>query len=366
MSIRFDFRATRTLPFDAPIIHELDIEYLAQPLRRRINDLRKAWQRELGLFATGQAKRRVPSFPDGPLRLLWIYNWSTVGDAVMDLAMRAHLPRELQIDLLIAPSLAPLYTGDPAFRGVFTRPEDISGDHDAVLLQDLSSLSISLKRRLAASLPFASMFGHLRGERFDRQTFAQRRAEQLFRIPIQAPAAPALVLRPRLASERTGTHPNLIADSYVHTNTRIAVALGARDVRRWYRRWPELLACITSRWPALRPPPRFVLLGTNNANADVAQFNADFLKEHCELQVDRLDLLGTASAIMNCHAFLGPDGGLMHIAVALDKPGLGLFVEIDPRMRLLPGSRVKGLRASGALGDMASNDIAEGLLAALT
>ena len=41
------------------------------------------------LVFTGQAHRHVRRVPDGVGRMLWVYTWTTVGDAVMDLALGA-------------------------------------------------------------------------------------------------------------------------------------------------------------------------------------------------------------------------------------------------------------------------------------
>jgi len=341
------------LPFDAALTNELELEYRRLPPGRRASALRKVVQRELLLRLTGQAGRRVARVPAQARRMLWIYTWTTVGDSLMDLAVRAHLPARLQIDLLITPLLAPLYQGDPRFNSVLTRPEDVRDTPDFVLLQDLSTASLALKRRCAPSAPFATVFEHLRGERFDRLGFAQRRMEQLFGLAVADPARPTL----HLAEARVAP-----ADA---TRMRIAVALGARDPRRRYRRWPEVLQTLVERWPEDLPPPLFTLLGSANAFDDLAAFASEFIERHCLVAVGRLDLLGSAALIRSCDAFLGTDGGLMHLAVALDKPGAALFVEIDPRLRLLPGSPMRALFALTELDGLAPHEVATLLLDAL-
>jgi ADP-heptose:LPS heptosyltransferase len=67
----------------------------------------------------------------------------------------------------------------------------------------------------------------------------------------------------------------------------------------------------------------------------------------------------------DCDAFLGADGGLMHLAVACDLPGLAVFVEIDPAMRLLPGTRLRSLFTDGAIGNLPADRIAMAWLEAL-
>ena len=339
------------LPFDAPIRNELRFEYERLPWSQRAGLLRKVAQRELLLLLTGQTWRRVSRAPTLTRRVLWIYQWGTIGDALMDLAVRRALPDEVRIDLCIVNTLGPLFDGDPRFAQVHTRIEDCKGPYDFVLLQNLGAGAVRMKIRSAPLAPFATVFGHLRGERFDRLSFAQRRFEQLFGLPSAAPSPQWLALGPRPKRETR--------------RTRVAVALGARDPRRWYRRWPEVLKALLARWPAAWTVPEFVLLGNRTALGDLLPFAAEPLARHCRIEVDRLDLPGVARVVHDCDAFLGADGGLMHLAVACDLPGLAVFVEIDPALRLLPGTRLQSLFTEGAIDDLPAERIALAWLEAL-
>lgn len=339
------------LPFDAPLANELEREYRQMPFGLRTTVMRKVVQRELLLRVCGQARLRVARVPRQARRMLWLYTWTTVGDSLLDLAVLQHLPAELQIDLFIAPTLAPLQAANRRWQRVHTRVEDCNGDYDFVLMQDLSTSSLKLKMRCARSVRFATVFEHLRGECFDRLGFAQRRFEQLFGIAADEPAPPRLHLAhaPRPAPDRMS----------------IAVALGARDPRRAYRRWPQVLQIVLARWPAAWPAASFVLMGDASAQADLAGFTPEFLDRHCRVEVERLDLAGVAASIAACDAFVGVDGGLMHIAVALDKPGAAVFVEIDPRLRLHREARLRSLFTPRDIDAIVPDAIATALLAAL-
>ena len=339
------------LPFDATIANELEREYRQMSPARRFTSMRKVVQRELLLRLTGQSQLRVAHAPLQARRVLWIYPWTTVGDSLMDLAVRTHLPANLQFDLLIEPSLAPLYVDDPRWNKVHARVEDCDAAYDFVLLQDLSTKSLKLKARLARSTPFATVFGHLRGECFDRMSFAQRRMEQIFGIEGTGPAAQSLHMAAR--GEQSGQQ------------LRVAVALGARDPRRTYGQWPQVLQAVVDRWPAGWPTASLVLMGNQAARQDLALFAPAFLARHCHVEIGQLDLRGVAASITACDAFVGADGGLMHIAVALDKPGAALFVEIDPRLRLLPSARMRSLFTPHDIDCIHPADVAKALLAAL-
>ena len=349
MRLRLPRHPIHGLPFDAPIRNELRFEYERMPWSQRAGLLRKVAQRELLLLLTGQTWRRVSRARTR--RVLWIYQWGTIGDALMDLAVRRALPDEVRIDLCIVATLGPLFDGDPRFAQVHTRIGDCKGPYDFVLLQNLGAGAVSMKIRSAPLAPFATLFEHLRGERFDRLTFAQRRFEQLFGLPSAAPSPQWLALGPRPQRDTR--------------RTRVAVALGAREPRRWYRRWPEVLNALLARWPAAWPAPEFVLLGNRTALGDLPPFAAEPLARHCRIEVDRLDLPGVARAVHDCDVFLGADGGLMHLAVACDLPGLAVFVEIDPALRLLPGTRLQSLFTEGAIDDLPAEQIALAWLEAL-
>lgn len=91
-------------------------------------------------------------------------------------------------------------------------------------------------------------------------------------------------------------------------------------------------------------------MGVGNARADVLSLPRELLASHTADHVERLDLLQAARRIAGCDAFLGPDGGLMHLANATGRPGLAMFTTVPPAYRLLPGAPVQGV-ALGPAGD---------------
>jgi hypothetical protein len=193
----------------------------------------------------------------------------------------------------------------------------------------MSARSLRIKAQIAPSAPFASVLGYLTGERFDRMTFAQRRMEQLFGIA-QTPPAPQHLSVPAEAPQS--------AD-----RLHVAVALGARDPRRTFRNWSEALRLTIEQWPRDRATPLFVLMGDSSAQRDVAFFPPDFVDQNCRIEIGDRDLRSVAASLARCHAFVGMDGGLMHMAAALGKPGFAAFAKIDPLMRLRPDTSMRYL-----------------------
>ena len=343
--------------FDAPgahrVQHDLVQEYAQWPARRRRTEQRKAALRHLLLWASGQRALQIQQVSANARHILWHYDWTTLGDSLMDLSARSRIPAHIRLDLLIAPHLADVYRHDPRFAAVHTTPATCTAAYDALLLHSLSTRSLQAKRRHFCRLPFANVMPSVPGEQlYNRIELANLRIETLFQLPVADPAPPRLHLGPTPA-------PTLAAG-----RTHVAVLLGARDARRSLGCWPQLLAGLQQHWPARLPPPLFHLVGNGAARQDQGSLPAAFQQAHC---VDWLDapLLATAALIGQCHQFLGPDGGLMHVAIALGRPGLALFTGIDPRLRVLPGAAMATLFTPDGLHTLPVETITSRFLAGL-
>jgi len=343
-----------TLPFAEPIANTLAEEYAELPWRRRVQALRKAGLRELGLLLNGQRRRRVERVPAEARSILWVYAGLRVGEAIMDLAPRQLVPRGVEIDLLIAPKLATLFSSDRRLRAVHSDPNAVPDDVDFVLLDTFRASSLHLKASRYPQLPFASMRGHNAGERFDRVAYADRRVRQLFGLPLGEVVAPTLDL-----GEEGGK-------VFEDARFRIAVPLGGRAARKRYAHWNEVLRSLVSVWPEGLAPPEFRLLGQgSSARKDLATISPQLVATHGSVGLDTGDLRDTALDVAVCDAFLGVDGDLMQIAVTVGTPGLALFADIDPAYCLRPESAMRALRSDDDVSDLPAERVANAFLVAL-
>ena len=339
------------LPSEQPVANRLREEFEALSRHARRRQWIKLLRREMLIFATGQACLCVERAPPATRTLLWLYTWETIGDAIMDLAPRLSLPGEVQVDLCIAAPLADLFRGDPRFRHIYTRLDDCCGNYDFILLHVLTTKALRAVARRFPKTPFASMLGYAIGEQFDRVAFADARLRSLFGLPPASPPRPTLALGAAIPSNGK--------------RTEIAVALGFRDPRRRYTRWKQTLDRIIDAWPVALPPPLFRLLGSANAEGDLVDFDDAWLAAYGDNLVGRLGLRETATVLRDCDAFLGVDGGLMHIALAADKPGLALFAIIDPGLRVPPRSRLRTLYAGDRFEPLDSGRVAAAFIDAV-
>jgi hypothetical protein len=340
------------LPFDGEVPNRLRQEWTAMSRRARFQRVRKALQRDLLVLATGQAGRCVDRAPPGVLKVLWIYNWTTLGDSIMDLSARFSVPAQIELDLCIAPALAALYAADTRFAHVFGRLDDAARHYDFIMIHELTGRVMRQKRRRWRAVPFAAVLNSFIGELVARPAFVDARLRHLFGQPRHAAPSPRLALGDPAAPS---------GDCF-----DVAVVLGSGDRRRGFPHWNDALHRVLAGWPAHLPRLRFRLLGSDNAMAELATLSDTIRQSHGEDLVGRTSLLEAAHTIRDCDAFLGPDGGLMHIAVAAGKPGLALFAGIDPSLRLPEATSLRSLFAPRALADLEVQAVADAFIAACT
>jgi hypothetical protein len=344
-------RDAYSLPFADPVQHSLvqEFESLISSARRRLGWRllrRKAW-----VHLSGQGRWLRPTVPSTAKRVLWIYTWTTLGDAIMDLSARHRVPQDVAVDLHIQAPLDSLFERDSRFGQVHSDATPMLAHYDFVLLQDLHAASLRIKAALAPRTPFATVMGLMQGEMYNRIEFAHHRLGQLFG------AQPAPVTPPALNGMR-----QVLGPTGASHRTHMTVALGARDHRRHYPHWHLVLAHIVKRWPLSAPAPEFTLLGSGNAVDDVAEIGRAGLLDLCHVQVGKTSLAQAAELIASSRGFMSADGGLMHLAAALGKPGVGLFGPVPPVFRLLPGSQMKALHASTGMGTLAPGAVAQAML----
>lgn len=338
------FAQRHTPPFRHVLPNTITTFLAKESCVRAISQNWRVLKRYLLLCRYRQAGLLREQLPPAPARILWLNPSSTsIGDSLMELAGRSLLHPAYQVDLFTDRWNAPLYQHDQYFGQVFTDPTQIdSSAYDFVLLDLLNTRSIRFKHQYCPLLPFASLQGYFYGPDFNRLMFSVFRIHQLLAYPhndadLQSYLRLGLFLPDDLPALEAKTTP-----------LRLAVAIGGVDPIRTYGHWGEVFTALWQRYGA---DLEIVLLGSANGRDHAQQLMAQFSRQAIVNQVEELNLIKTAKAISQSDFFLGADGGLMHIAAALDCPGIGLFGYFRPELRLSPDSVINSVFAENQVDD---------------
>lgn len=326
--------------------NNLEAEYRAHPLGRRFKWL-KQWARlKIVLWLSGQLRRRVQQLPTGTRKVLYAYDWGAIGDSIMDLSQRQLFPADIQLDLYMPAKAAVLFEGDARFKNIYRNAADCPADYDLIVLHNISPALVKFKTQRYPDTPFYDVLGFIQGELYARAFFCHASLSRLLG-PTRTD-----ICRPQLGKRH-------VESVYVQPNT-VLVAMGALDQqRRRYKQWPALLAQLqAARLAENRSPLTFVLTGLGaTAREDVASLPPQFVQEHCVVCLDLPSFPEVQAKIASCQYFLGPDGGLMHIAEAMNKQGVALFAQVNPGWRLHQGSQLHALFNAQTVDNITPSDI---------
>jgi heptosyltransferase-2 len=302
-------------------------------------------KRWVWLNLSGQSRLLSESLPPAPARLLWIRNptRASIGDSVMELAGRTLLGG-YEVDLLTAHPPAELYHTDPYFKNIFTDAGDVNASYyDFILLDLFNTNSIRLKLRVCPMTPFATIQGFFYGLPYHHMLYSCYRINQLLGYPYSDHG-----LRPFLSPSLFLENQPLLPKAHL----RMCMVMGGVYATRTYRIWPEVCRILRRIWPEEKLFPEIVLIGSSNGLDEVETVLDVLGRDQASSFVGTLSLRDTAGLISDCDFFVGPDGGLMHCAVALNIPGVALFRKIQPHLFLPPETTMRVLYDSEDVNDI--------------
>jgi hypothetical protein len=280
------------------------------------------------MLLSGQQLLIASDAPQTTRKLLWYYDWATIGDSIMDLSQRFLIDPRIAIDLCMPHGPIELFIGDERFRRVSRSLDDCDARYDMVIVQSLSTKTIFKKLQYHPFTPWLSIMAHRRDERFSRIQLAYDQIARVFKPREAGPIEPALTVP---AQDTRRPQP-----------FTISIAVGGGDKRRTYGNWAELVRLISSSWPEQIPSPSFILIGAGKTALDTVKAVCEQQDcGHVESHIDLPNLAAAAELIQRSSFFIGADGGLMHIAAALGKPGVAIFCEIKPEWRLHSNSKIR-------------------------
>ena len=352
-------RESVTQPLSDPVASNSSA-YLEAVGERRLGW--RAFRRELVYRVSRQERYRIDRLGEGRQRGLWMYfGVPQIGDALMDLAPRSLFAEAgVSVDLATHPHLTELFRADPWFSSILADPSEISGAaYDFVIVPSHKHRSLRMKQRCLPHHLWFSMHGRFTGPEFHRAEFAARRLAEFLNLE---PAPDALIwhARQKLGKERPADGT---AGPPPFPPTAVALAVGGVREERSYSHWPDVV-----RELARTGVDIFVLLGSENAKAAAGE-----ILEYADAAAQIHDFVGRTSLkechqlISRCALTIAADGGLMHLAVAAERPVVGLFQsDILSQWRLPPADAKRALQSNTSnVSDIAPERIARAAREAL-
>jgi heptosyltransferase-2 len=286
------------------------------------------------------------------------------GDANMDISGRALLKGlGYDIDLFTHPNLHELFGEDDVFSHVFSNVEDIKErSYDFVLLSEFNHPSIRFKTKHFRNLPFACLFRFFYGPARNQTCFSYAAVNRLFNLklsPAEIETAAKPYLHHHADTEQSISH-------VVPGQPYLAISIGGRDADRSYRHWPEFLRLLDEQ-TASGIPRSVMLLGSDNGlEMDKAIARNSYKNLVIQSQVGKLSLLQSRVLIAHAAAFIGCDGGLMHVAHSTSTPSVTLFRLQEPHHLWLTRScHSRPIQSSGEDSEIAPEQILHELLITL-
>lgn len=317
------------LPFRTIIPNNVKQQLNSETLSHKLKEYWCLLRREMYLFVSGQKRLERRAIPLGAKKILWLApSIRNIGDAIMGFSGRTLFTNEYQVDILLDSKVKPLFANDDVFKHVYTSAKEITESYDLIILDSVKSISLKTKKRYFSRIPYCHFRGHFDGIEFNWTLFSYHRINALLNYPYQQSALD-VIAKPHLVSRKSKSLPCF----------DLAIAVGGEDVqRRTYNQWDSVIQMLLQVEPCLK----IVLLGNQNG-AVVATELADSFSANITNFVAKSTLTEAVQLIDNSRFFLGCDGGLMHIAVASDKPGVALFGYFEPQYRLPLNAKISTL-----------------------
>jgi heptosyltransferase-2 len=288
----------------------------------KLKRLIKFFKRYFYLWWWGQLTLEKSSIAKEMKTILWINTTApSLGDSLMDLSGRV-LISDKHLDLYTDPKNSLLYANDAIFQQVFDQPESLTGrPYDFILIDSFSPRSFNLKLKYFPHTPFAGLYGFLNGFDLNRTLFSYYRIAELFEVNLnnlENLAKPSLTISP--------TAQATIANFFLPEDV-IAIAVGGEWDFRTFDRWTEVIDLLYEKGER-----HIVLVGSSNGLKTANQI----LNKYPTLWdfVGQLSLSETVAVLAKSKVVLCADGGILHLANAIDKPTVSLFASIHPQLRL--------------------------------
>ena len=279
----------------------------------RVGRVFKYFKRYLFFICTGQRFLEQSRIPTDAKKVLWInLTAASIGDAIMDTASRVIMSK-FELELLTSPRNSEVFFADRIFREVHASVRSARASHQAkrfdfCIIDSYSPRSIVPKLRIIPLTPFVGLYGFLNGFEVHRTYFSFYRTMRLLGL-CQLNGVP---VRQHLWSPHNEYRGN-------SKRLRVAIAIGGDWDFRRYKEWAAVIGGL------MGGNFDVILIGSKNGSDEAKSLSKRY--PSCTSYVGTCTLPEVVMIISECDFFIGADGGLWHIASALNKPTIVLFAD---------------------------------------
>ena len=349
---------TNIPPFDKKLVTNKTQDY---PRSNFIVQLTQLLRRYLMLFVFFQYKYLQDRISINEKNILWIHNTTeNIGDSLMKTSSIRYLKsNSFSVDLCVLPKFYDLYKNNSYCRNVINIDSlaDLSEKYDLIILDSLSSKCMKIKLKYYYAKPFVTLYDFFNYFRPDYNLifFSWYRIQYLLdkHENIDNIAKPFVG---KLSAK------NIKINNLNIKNNSIVIVCGGVDDYRVYPNWIQVIELIDRNRIDTIP---LVLVGSENGIEHSKQIINNF-SDRVNLvdTVGKYSLTETKSIISSCGLVVGPDGGILQIASALDKKIIALFAQIDSRLRFTSATEYRCLYDDKAVKNIKAEDIANEILMA--
>ncbi len=324
--------------------------------------LKKYLHKYLRLRFNNQFKLKLEHVTTGQ-KILWVFiGKRNFGDAIMEMSGRVLLENKgFDIDLFTLPQLESLFEDDPIFKNVYSDQNRLKTEnYDVVLLQEMGLASIKLKTKYLRNLPYASLFDFFYGPDRNQTYFSYYAINNIFGLNYSEE-----YIKDNARSFLYSKMDNHLKIKKIIPNTKyISISIGGIDPLRIYNEWQEFFHLLDTNGHNYC----ICLVGSSNGST-VAESIMAINYKNLEVYslVGKLSLIETFEVIKASIAFVGCDGGLLHVATAADTPCVALFGGDSPMgLRLTKRTRAIAIQSVNTVNNIPSSQIFDSLLELLT
>lgn len=312
--------------------------------------LKKTLSRLLFLYFTWQQRYWLDVIPRATKRILWLHISDNLGDSLMRLAP-IQLLKNFSVDLYSTGAATQLFANNSYFHQVYNMDSDESvvaaNQYDLIVIDALQTKPLKKKIAVAKNTPFITLHElfHFCRDDYNPTYYTWWRIQYLLRLFEESKLEPHVIMDVSETAKQKAAALNIPKNS-------IAIVVGGREAYRTYQHWDEVVAGLRAK----NSEQTIILLGSDNGRDMAQKISEKYKVMNCVAQYSLLD---TAAIIQQCALLICADGGLLHVANAVNTPTLSLFAQEYPELRYVAEDSYQALRAEEDVNQILPENIVE-------